>query len=210
MYRCVILLLLLGNDMEPEATSRPATSQPTQREVVTFILGGPQQDQDPLRWQPRGDGEMVASLFRDVDVVVETPDGHELALPAFNFFANASAGRVWRVAVRPAWPLTTQRDLAERLRAQFAAWDIPLNDNMRAFLAERDRVGDEMPDGFNTIQRCNVDPGEQTNFQIGLRGTKPRGRNKGGWFVVFEISLRNPQRGVALPSTQESSSREEE
>ena len=199
----VILVLLLAIRMAPGATSQPA-SGPADREIVTLVLGGRQEDH-PLRWQPLGPGsrQAVASLFQEMGVVVRSPDGHEFALPAFNFFANTMERRVWRAAVRPAWPLTTQRDLAERLRAQLAAWNIPLKENVRAFLAEMDRVGDEPADGWNTIQRCNVDPDEQTNFQIALRGTKPRGKEKGGWFVVFEISLRNPQREAYHPRARE-------
>lgn len=201
----VVFLLVFGTAMEPKPTTQPASTEPAEREVMTLVLGGAQEDKPPLRWQPRGEGShhASASIFHDLDVVVESPDGRKFSLAAVNVFAHASAGRVWHVSVRPAWPLTTPRDMAGRLRAQLAVWEIPLNDKAEAFLEELDRLGDQPSTGWEGIHGCYIAVNETTSVRIRLSARGPMGQSKGGWFVVFEISQRNPQREiVAPPATQ--------
>ncbi len=165
-------------------SSKPATTQACEQRVVEYRLLGRQEEAKDLEWKALAAGILAGHSLREARVAITEPDGRRYELPVYNVFATAMHGAITDINVRPAWPSTTGKELADRLEQQLTEWKVPLGEKERETFEELRKMGSELP-GFAPgmwAYRYPL-PGDVV-LRVRIQGTSGK-----GWFAVFEFGV---------------------
>src|SRR5215510_3430625 len=89
-------------------STRPATTQAVEPEIIELRLSGPRSSATRLKWPETTENVRMGHLFERVRVAVIDPTGKRVELDAYNVFAVSMGDSIINISVRPAWPHDTQ------------------------------------------------------------------------------------------------------